>query len=538
MTDLTTTAVQNTSDELTHRASAVRDFASWRPLFYLTIYRLVLAGILLAGAQAWVESFSFGFSGSGTKGAALGLLSGYVLVCAASFLAVWRLRQSIDVQLTALVVVDTVVFSTLIFLSGGLRSGFGVMLLVTLAGASLVGQGRLTLFYAAVAAIGVLGQEVLQGFLTGLDPSDLFLAGVLSGGFFVTAGTVRALARRLLANEELAKRRGVALRRQMQLSEAVITLMQDGVLVVASSGLVQQANPRAKDLIGGESDSLSDISDDLAESFSRWVRSGEINADCDFRARRSGLLLQARFVRVDGEGDDSLVFIEDQGQVRAEAQKVKLAALGRLTASIAHEIRNPLSAIRHAGELLGESRLDEGEQRLIRIVADNTKRLDGIVSDVLQLGRRDRVRRESIDLGQFVSGFVDQLTRQSGVTRGVLRIAIAPGETMEFDRSHLHQVLWNLVNNAVRHCRQEDGSVRLWTESGRGWCALHVADDGEGISESQRTKIFEPFYTTHAKGTGLGLFIARELSDANGGRLELLDNAPGAHFRIVGDKKE
>lgn len=512
----------------------------WRPLVYFAAYRLLLASLLLAGSHGVIESFSLGLASTTAKGGVSSLLAAYWMLCLASFVSVWRFRRSFDFQLTAQVFVDAAVFSALIYLSGGLRSGFGVMLLVTLAGASLVGQGRLTLFYAALATLGVLGQETIQSIAADFEPSDFLLAGILCLGFFVTSGTVRILARRLVANEELARRRGVALRRQMQVSEAVISLMQDGVLVVAGSGFIQQANPRARALIGGDEsagDTLNEISASLANSFSAWMGGAGPIGECEFRARGTGLQLLARFIHVQGEGDDTLVFIEDAGRANAEAQKVKLAALGRLTASIAHEIRNPLSAIRHAAELLGESQIAEQDQRLIRIVADNTRRLDGIVSDVLQLGRRDRAQRETIELSPFVAGFVDQFTRQSGVARSIIRIAVDTEVSMEFDRSHLHQILWNLCSNALRHCGQVDGSIRVWTESAESWCALHVADDGGGISDEQRASIFEPFYTTHAKGTGLGLFIARELCDANGARLELLENAPGGHFSIVGERK-
>jgi two-component system sensor histidine kinase PilS (NtrC family) len=525
------------------RGSAIGEFSApagethWRSLFYFNVYRLLLAMVLLIGTQVPIESLGKALTWGSQRPLIVGLLVAYCAACGASLIAVWRIRRSFNVQLTLQVIADILVFAALIFLGGGLRSGFGIMLLVTLAGAGLVGQGRLTLFYAALATIAVLGQEVLSGLVGQAEPSDFFLAGVLSLGFFGTAGSARLLARRLLANEELARRRGIALRRQMQVNEKVIALVQDGVLVATASGHVQQANPRARELIGAAAagiDSVEQISPVLAAAYSSWLAGGG-DVPCDFRARGSGRQLQAHFVRVEGEGDDSLIFLEDAGQALAEAQKVKLAALGRLTASIAHEIRNPLSAIRHANELLGETRGGEGDQRLIRIVADNTRRLDSIVSDILQLGRRDRTQREAIDLAAYVAGFADQFAHQSGVARAVIRTAIEPGHVLQFDRSHLHQILWNLAGNALRHSRQVDGSVRVWSESGPGWCALHVADDGAGIADAQRASIFEPFYTTHAKGTGLGLFIARELAEANGARLELMENAPGGHFSIVGD---
>lgn len=510
----------------------------WRSLTYFNIYRLIIALVLFAGTQPALDQLSLLSILSGSAKRVLVVICGaYIVACVASLVVLWRVRRNFNLQLSLQVVTDVLVFSAFIYFGGGLRSGLGVMLLVTLAGAGLVGQGRLTIFYAALATIGVLTQEVLHALTYSFEPADFVLAGILSLGFFGTAGSALLLARRLVANEELARRRGVALRHQMQVSEQVISAMQDGVLVVSADGLVQQSNPRARELLGAAAggDSLAGLSPLLDAAHAKWLLGS--GADVfEFRAPGSGRQVQVRFVRIEGEAGDTLAFVEDAGRVREESQRIKLAALGRLTASIAHEIRNPLSAIRHANELLAESRQSPEDERLIRIMADNTRRLEGIVSDILQIGRRDRAQRETIDLGAYISGFLEQFTHSAAVSRSLIRTAIVPGATLAFDRSHLHQILWNLASNAIRHGRGGDGSIRLWTEAGDGWCALHLADDGPGVGNEQRARIFEPFYTTDAKGTGLGLFIARELADANGARLDLLDNAPGAHFSLLGER--
>jgi two-component system sensor histidine kinase PilS (NtrC family) len=207
-----------------------------------------------------------------------------------------------------------------------------------------------------------------------------------------------------------------------------------------------------------------------------------------------------------------------------------------LTANIAHEIRNPLSAIKHAGELMQEESTSPINNRLLRIVLDNAQRVERIVSDVLELGRRDRTHREAIDLRHALPLFVEEFIVKEEAPVGVLRIDISGRATLMFDRSHFHQVLWNLVGNALRHSRKGTGSVRLLVHDAprENRVCLHVIDDGKGVDEAHREQIFEPFFTTHSRGTGLGLYIARELCDANGTQLELLGNQAGADFCITG----
>jgi two-component system sensor histidine kinase PilS (NtrC family) len=246
--------------------------------------------------------------------------------------------------------------------------------------------------------------------------------------------------------------------------------------------------------------------------------------------------LRARFVSTDSSERDVLVFLEDTGRLQEQARQLKLAALGRLTANIAHEIRNPLSAINHAGELLREENHDQTNDRLLRIVLDNTHRVERIVSDVLELGRRDRAHREMIDLRQTLLSLVDEYTAKEGIATDVVRLEISGEARVCFDRAHFYQVLGNLLGNGLRHSRKASGSVRLVVVDGErgGSVDLHVVDDGPGVDEATREQIFEPFFTTHSRGTGLGLYIARELCEANAAQLELKESDSGADFCISG----
>lgn len=512
----------------------------WKSLRYFNLYRFLIAGLLFTSSLLHPSPFSILRPDQGRMHLTLSSL--YLLATTVAMIATYRYRRRFNLQLSTYVLTDIAVITLLMHTSGGLRSGLGTMLLVTLAGSGLVGQGRLVLFYAAIATWSVLFEQLYRTLINDFDAAGFFQAGVFSIGFFAVAISARLLARRVLTNEELARRRGVDLKNQMLISQRVIEEMQDGVLVLSEDGWVKQHNPRAERLLGlhgAPEGVLEHYSSELAQGFASWRSSAADNATI-VRVPASGMQLRARFVPTESSERDVLVFLEDMGRLREQAQQLKLAALGRLTANIAHEIRNPLSAISYAGELMLEEHRDGLHERLLRIVLDNTQRLERIVSDVLELGRRDRAHREPIPLREWLPQFVEEYVVKERANTDTIRLEFSGAAVLCFDRSHLHQVMWNLLGNALRHAQGTPGSVRLQVCNGSQdeEVELHLIDDGEGVSDEQREQIFEPFFTTHNRGTGLGLYIARELSEANGARLEALGNAPGAHFRITGRSDE
>jgi two-component system, NtrC family, sensor histidine kinase PilS len=232
-----------------------------------------------------------------------------------------------------------------------------------------------------------------------------------------------------------------------------------------------------------------------------------------------------------------VIFLEDLSRIQQQAQQLKLASLGRLTANIAHEIRNPLSAINHATELLMEDtqQRSSGQIRLLQIIHDNTKRLDRMVQDVLKLNRRDQALRENFDLAHYLQKFAGEFTEIEKVPPGVIRIEAEIEPVVAFDRSHLNQIMWNLCRNALRYCQKKDGSIRLRVRPGArtGTIEVSVIDDGQGVAEALRGHLFEPFFTTASSGTGLGLYIAREICEANGATLDYVEGAVGAQFSVV-----
>lgn len=504
----------------------------WRSLRFFSVYRLIVAGVFF---------FAAAFYGGAPNLGSLDIKL-FRFVSAAylfgAMLLLWTVnfvRRGFDLQLTAQVMLDVTALTLLMYSSGGAASGIGVMIFVVLAGAGLVGQGRMAIFYAAVATLAALVEQSYHVLHFGEDLGSYFRTGLTSIGYFGTAIAARLLARRVVANESLALRRGIELANQLQINQRVIRDMQDGVLVVATDGRVRQCNPQAEALFGvrfQEGADLATFSVALSEEFLRWNPHPK-EAEAVLRVAGSQRLLRVRFLPP-GDGENSLIYLEDIGRIQSQVQQLKLAALGRLTANLAHEIRNPLSAISHAGELLAEEDRAEARQRLIRIIGDNSQRLNRLVAEVLELGRRDSALPEPIRLGPYLREFVDEFALHDASAPGRLRLEGTDDLTVVFDRSHLHRILWNLLINALRHASHMPAAVRLIAGArDDGHVELHVLDDGPGIDESLRGQVFEPFFTTQGTGTGLGLYIARELCEANGAQLDLLDTSPGAHFRIV-----
>lgn len=507
--------------------------AFWRSLRYFSVYRLIIGGLFLASVTFDVFYLNLDF---GVRNVELFRLASYVYLffCLVSLVPAWWVSRQFNVQLGAQVVVDITIYLVLMQASGGGRSGIGLLLLVTLAAAALIGEGRQVLLYAALASIGVISLQIAQTLQADLDPSAFLRVGVLSLAFFATALLGRLLAKRVIVSEELARRRGEDLRRQLRLTTRVIAMLEDGVLVVSAEGGILQANPKARKLLGlAETGlgSLARLSSDLVHGFQGWRRLG-VPDRLDFAPdQKPEVLISAHFVDVPEAAGDALIFLQDVGEAREHQRRVKLAALGRLTAGIAHEIRNPLSSIRHATELLREDCREPGQRRMHEIVLDNAERLERIVRDVLELGRRDRAAVQDLALDSYLSAFLTDFLASNPWGDGRVVLLIQPPVSFRFDPSHLRQVLWNLLANAGRYASNDNGSIRIVVDEYP--LRLAVEDDGPGVPDAEVAKLFEPFHTTSKKGNGLGLYIARELCEANGYRLLYTKRNRGACFVIA-----
>jgi two-component system sensor histidine kinase PilS (NtrC family) len=510
----------------------------WRSLFYFNVYRLIVATLLLVTAVVFTDSVF------GSRSLNLYLYAGaaYIFSAVVFFITTTSRRPDFNVQIALQVGTDILFVSLLTYASGGVSSGLGLLLLASLAAAGIISRGRLTLFFASLASIAVLLEHTVDTVYQDGTVNFFVQAGLLSVGYFATAWLAHTLARYTQASEQLAAQREVDLANMAQVNQLVIQDMQDGVLVVDERGVIRQINRRAVEILGpipksGRELILNDYAPALAERLQRWREDPEAGFD-PLRTVLTHKLAGARFVPVGRTRNvGAVVFLEDLSRIQAEAQQMKLAAMGRLTANIAHEIRNPLSAINHAAELLlEEPQLNETQQRLLTIVHDNTQRLDRMVQDVLKLNRRDRAHRETFRMGDFLRTFMAQFCQIEKVPEDVISLTIEQDASVTFDRSHLNQVMWNLCRNALRYCQRRPGSIRIVLDAGALGNALelHIHDDGPGVPEAIRPHLFEPFFTTAASGTGLGLYIAREICDANNASLEYAERTgPGGHFLVA-----
>jgi two-component system sensor histidine kinase PilS (NtrC family) len=504
----------------------------WISLGYFNLYRVAVATLFLSLSVVYQDALSL----TSYSLQLFRYVCGAYLVLAVMFQVLLRhLREYFNAQLTLQVCLDVVALTLLLYASGGFRSGLGVMLVVSLIGAAILAPRRLSFLYASLAAIALLLE---QGYwvLRHDAPANTFLQpGLLAMGCFAASGITGWLAQKVAANERLALQRGRELETQTRVNQLVLQDMHDGVLVLDRDGRIVQHNPQAQLLLRAErllGIDIEALEPRFAERWRAW-RAGRVpqRAAVDFPVR--GRDLGLRLLDTGTEGGFSVLFVEDTTRAREQAQQLKLAALGRLTANIAHEIRNPLAAISHASELLQEEKRGEDRERLTRIIHDNTQRLERLVSDVLQLNRRDRVSAEPLRLKPWLREFLVEFITNEGVAPSDFALDALGDPWVEFDREHLHQVMWNLLRNAARYAHPAPESVRIALRAYGDRVELSVIDNGPGVSASSQGHLFEPFFTTDSKGTGLGLYLARELCTANEASLEYVSDMPGAHFRIL-----
>jgi two-component system sensor histidine kinase PilS (NtrC family) len=504
----------------------------WRSLYHLNRFRAFLAFcFVLVPLYGEVPLISLGhprlFVGIGLGYGAMAWLFGRALA---------RRRPAFERQLRLQVITDIVFLISLIRLSGGNGSGIGLLLIVPMAAAGMHRDMRVTLFMTAMASLAVLTEQVAHAIWWQGETAGFMRAGLLAMGYFGVSAYSHYLASGAITAAELAGEKAAQAENLAQINARIIQELTDGVLVVDRDGRVIQHNARAEELLGCRvfgNAGMGHCAPALIGLWEAW-RSTGASPETPFESGREGHRLEVHFIELEPTRKaGAVLLLRDMTEIEQEAQNMKLAALGRLTANLAHEIRNPLSSIYQAASLLEEESASQTMTRLTRIVQDNTQRLNDLVEDVLTLNRRDsQMFREPISMADFLRDFIAQFQHGEKVPDGVITLTVPEQLRVMFDRLHLHQVLWNLVRNAWRHCTKSRGSIQLRAIASEGLAHIEVFNDGQPISPEMQKRLFEPFYTTDRQGTGLGLHIARELTDANGGTLRYVDQAGGALFRI------
>ena len=512
----------------------------WRALRYFNVYRLLLAG--MCGALTWSGGLPpqvppsavplVGWTATLYFGAAVALA-----------LLAWRRWAGFSLLRNLQVPLDVLAITLLIHASGGVSGGFGILLVVATVGSCLLAGRRVAVAYASLATLALLAQT-LYGIVRLDYATTSYAQAALLGVICFTAGLLAAwLAEQARNSAALAATRAVELRNLAQLNEYIVQRMQSGILVLDDKLCVVLANEAALRMAGQHiavpGCSLVAFSEPLSIAWLAWVQRAE-NPRTPLTLGPDGMEVIVSFARLERaervDGGSTLVFMQDAAETHQRVQQIKLASLGRLTASIAHEIRNPLGAISHAGQLLGESAaLPAEDRRLVQIIAQHSARMNDIVSNVLMIGRRVSTVTERFALVPWLEAFLAEFAERRGLDAGALACVAKEADiVVQMDKSQLHQVLWNLAENALRYSRYLPLVQFLVSrQPGSGRPLLDVCDTGVGMPPADAGQVFEPFFTGLGGGTGLGLYIARELCESNQATLTLLSaGSQGCIFRL------
>lgn len=522
-------------------SSRVSGVDPWRTLEALSFYRATVCIAMLALMASQYRPAIFGSLHPLWLDVTLYV---YLFIAALLLIMARGQRPNAAWQASIQIAVDLAAITVMVYTSNGINSGLGTLLVTPVAAGSLLLDRRLGVLPPAIAALLLLGVEITLNLRLVEYAENFTQTGILGAVLFVLAMTGGALARRARESEARAFRAESDLVKLSQLGETVIQRMQAGVLVVDSHGRIELLNRAASGLLGETAAPGSELATCAPQIWSQlqtWrfdpaaIRNSAIQL-------ADGQKAWAQFTRL-GRGSDAanLVVLDDASRVAEQAQAMKLASLGRLTASIAHELRNPLAAIRHASDLLDESQHITADDRpLLAIVQRQTDRLNAIITSILGLSSKPREPADSVDLGESLRTGINEFMVHQSDPLPIISLELKPQQIpVRVDPMHLSQIVQNLLENACKHGRRRDRDLRislsasLNTEAQEIW--LDVSDNGPGISRDAAGHIFEPFFSTRHGGTGLGLYITRELCDAAGGSLQLVpqEDGSGAFFRVT-----
>ncbi len=450
----------------------------------------------------------------------------YVAVCVgtAVFLPAKKLLYSFN-RLVTLLCFDLCSMLVLIHTSGGIESGLGYLLLIFVAMGSIFIRGHRGLIFAAIASLLVLAESFYQNIDRGDSAvnSSIFSSGILGILLFINALVFQFFTRKIQQSTQEAEKHAEYAKHLQRLAQSIITRMRTGVIVVDNAGHIELINESALQLLNLPSQikyadkSLADISS-LMPVFEQWLKDPNHVGPNIYRTEE-GIDLRISLASLElSTNERTVLYLEDHRALTQQAQSLKLASLGRLAASIAHEIRNPLGAISHASQLLNESdKIHESDSRLVEIILQHAHRVNRIIEDTLVLSRRKERHASVITLDDWLPVFVNEF--KIGKTAEIVLNIEKSNLKVRFDPTQLNQILTNLCDNGARYSFAETGKevvyMRAALNENKDTAFIEIEDEGPGVPENQRNEIFDPFFTTEEKGSGLGLFICNELCEIN-----------------------
>ncbi len=448
----------------------------------------------------------------------------YSLLCFGSLLVFnpEQLRHSLN-RVSFLLIVDLLAILLIIHASGGLSGGLGYLLIFCVATAGLFIRGQLLFLFAALTSFFVIGESIYLGNTTGDVAQAVFSAGILGILIFVTAIIFHYLTDKIRKSEIIAAENALQVKQLQQLAEHIITRMRTGIIVINETDKIELINRSAAQLMdldpelnhyGSELSTFPNL-ENIVISWKRNPVSGipwqhEIRAGQEIRIN-FGFLEESDQRKI-------ILYLEDYRALAQQAQQLKLASLGRLTASIAHEVRNPLGAIAHAAQLLSESpNIERADSRLTEIILQHSDRVNQIIENTLVLSRRKEPKPQVVKLDDYLPGFIESFISAQPCE---IELSIKPKNiAIKIDVTHFSQILTNLCENGVRYSKKTTGDAKIRINAGVNTTDevpyIEVLDLGPGIEDEALNQIYDPFYTTDEKGSGLGLYISKELCEIN-----------------------
>ncbi|NOS74271.1 MAG: two-component sensor histidine kinase [Methyloglobulus sp.] len=493
---------------------------AWQLLNVYYIYRFILACSFSLLFFLKFEPLSFSLFDRQMYG--YSSLTYLFLTLALGVCITWRvLSYSLLAQL--LIFTDIVMLTLLMHTSGGISSGVGILLAVSMAAGGLLIGGRCALVFAAIASLAILSAELYAAEEHIFAKTNYTYAGMLGASYFAIALLSLVLARRSEQMLQLTDQQQHTILQLEELNQYIIQHLQSGIIITDKQHVIHVANPAVLrfsnlSLIPHK---LRGVSENLSQAFQQWLTAPEHNVA--MLPQSGEKEIQCRFMALPTHQQVYyMIILEDIALYNQRLQQSKLASLGRLTASIAHEIRNPLGAISHAGQLLSEcTQLTSQDLRLTKIIQTNSDRVNQIIEDILNLSKRTDSKREKIDLAHWLNDYfenfyVEYATATNPAFSLSLDNTLMPGF---IDPGHLKQIMDNLCQNALRYGQPERAPILIRTQNSPHGPCIEVIDNGSGISPEHLKQLFEPFFTTSPKGTGLGLYISRELAELNQAKL-------------------
>lgn len=495
------------------------------------IYRIVLPLVLLA-------------SSLGPSSTRLGALDPTLFIQACTAYAIFGVAVSFFIPigtrvvksshiLTGSLIIDIFTITLLTYSSGGMISGLGLLLIVTVASGSILIRGRVSTFLAAVAALSLIYSELYLTLSIDNSANQFVQTGILGAILFVTSLYIQTLTNRIYKAAVLADKQASDIIDLEKLNNEIIQRMRTGVVVVNTEHQIVSMNSAARSILmpilvadEQEEEHPYKLPAALSEQLELWKINSKPQPQ-PIVIPNSRRQVQLNFAFLNPESDsDVLVFLEDNRQIVQRVRQMKLASLGRLTASIAHEVRNPLGAISHASQLLSESvTVTDDDKRMIEIILDHCNRVNLIIEDVLDASRHDDTTADLIGLDSWLSKFIENYKSTHELCDEIKLDILSPEVKVKAIKGQLEQILNNLFDNGLRYSYKKTGNATLLVQAGieskdgDDLPFLHIIDEGPGINEDEESRLFEPFHTTESSGTGLGLYISKELCEANQSQL-------------------